>query len=508
MLRIDGRDMPTFADVQVAAAMAVPGERMSIAIDRSGHHLTLEATIEVDPMTNMPSLGISPAGSATIVSDPKVNPVLKRALQSLGDGFTPEAAWTLVALGPAQGTKEPVERWGQLEAAAKRTNGADFTWWWESPDGVSHHGVVRAKPQWQPLRYADATSQTLVGVELGLGGLVPVVEIERVIVGGANDGTLEAGDLVLAFNGIVAPRMRAFRDIVKRHGAGDAPMTIERSGKVLEVLVHIVDEGLFESSPQLGVFPAYAWNADRLAQPMTEVGMPGPVGTPAIIATPVADLGIAPGATFSVPGRTELSPWRALWIAIQDAIERGHDEVQLTIDDGTGPREVMIPLDATWTAQLAQLHWQSPLGPYVFDSLQVTRSSGGDPIEAVQMGLHETWNFVVLTYVTIDRLFRGTVGVEQLHGPVGIVHLGTRIADKGVAYMLFFLALISVNLAVLNFLPLPIVDGGLMLYLVYEKFKGRPPSIGFQNGAALVGLLLIGSLFLVTFYNDILRLVG
>ena len=75
-------------------------------------------------------------------------------------------------------------------------------------------------------------------------------------------------------------------------------------------------------------------------------------------------------------------------------------------------------------------------------------------------------------------------------------------------YLVFFLAMISVNLAVLNFLPLPIVDGGLFLYLIYEKFKGRPPSVGFQNGAALVGLMLIATAFVVTFYNDILRLVG
>ena len=114
----------------------------------------------------------------------------------------------------------------------------------------------------------------------------------------------------------------------------------------------------------------------------------------------------------------------------------------------------------------------------------------------------------MLTYLTIDRLFRGTVKVEHLQGPVGIVHIGSKVADRGFSYLLFFLGLISVNLAVINFLPLPIVDGGLFLYLVYEAFKGRPPSVGFQNGAALVGLLLIATAFVVTFYNDIVRIIG
>ena len=76
------------------------------------------------------------------------------------------------------------------------------------------------------------------------------------------------------------------------------------------------------------------------------------------------------------------------------------------------------------------------------------------------------------------------------------------------SYLLFFLAIISVNLAVLNFLPLPIVDGGLFLYLIYEKMFKKPPSIAFQNAAAMLGLGLIATLFIVTFYNDIVRLVG
>jgi regulator of sigma E protease len=96
--------------------------------------------------------------------------------------------------------------------------------------------------------------------------------------------------------------------------------------------------------------------------------------------------------------------------------------------------------------------------------------------------------------------------VEQLRGPVGIVHLGARVVDRGAMYLVFFLAMISVNLAVLNFLPLPIVDGGLFLYLVYEQLAGRAPSLRFQNAATMVGLLLLGTLFLFTFYNDVMRI--
>ena len=86
--------------------------------------------------------------------------------------------------------------------------------------------------------------------------------------------------------------------------------------------------------------------------------------------------------------------------------------------------------------------------------------------------------------------------------------MGTLVAEKGVIWLIFFLALISVNLAVINFLPLPIVDGGQFLLLVFEALRGRPAPIQIQNGLTLAGLALIGCIFLVVTFNDIKNLLG
>jgi regulator of sigma E protease len=110
-------------------------------------------------------------------------------------------------------------------------------------------------------------------------------------------------------------------------------------------------------------------------------------------------------------------------------------------------------------------------------------------------------------YVTLGRLFQGSVGVQHLQGPVGIVHTGTRVARQGGTYLLFFLGLISVNLAVINFLPIPIVDGGHMVFLLVEKLKGSPVSDRIQTAALYVGLAMILSIFAMTFYYDIARIV-
>ena len=91
----------------------------------------------------------------------------------------------------------------------------------------------------------------------------------------------------------------------------------------------------------------------------------------------------------------------------------------------------------------------------------------------MSMGLDRTWNVVLTTYLTLVRLFEGTVKMEHLQGPVGIAHMGTLIAREGLVWLLFFMGVISVNLAVVNFLPIPIADGGHMVFLLPRSQRGR-----------------------------------
>src|SRR5690606_29639305 len=110
--------------------------------------------------------------------------------------------------------------------------------------------------------------------------------------------------------------------------------------------------------------------------------------------------------------------------------------------------------------------------------------------------------------VTLLRLFEGSVQVEQLSGPVGIAHIGKLVAERGWAALLWFLALISVNLAVINFLPLPIVDGGLFVFLLVEGITRRPVPAVVQQVVGYAGLALIAAVFLLLTYHDLLTLFG
>ena len=114
--------------------------------------------------------------------------------------------------------------------------------------------------------------------------------------------------------------------------------------------------------------------------------------------------------------------------------------------------------------------------------------------------------FVAQTYVTLRRLLGGLVSPKDLMGPVGIMTLSYRIvAERPFVYYVYFLGLISAAIAVFNFLPLPPLDGGLVVLLVVEKIKGSALSERVQAIIAYTGWTLIGSLIRYVTFNDIVR---
>jgi len=134
---------------------------------------------------------------------------------------------------------------------------------------------------------------------------------------------------------------------------------------------------------------------------------------------------------------------------------------------------------------------------------------GENALDAVGIGIHKTYYFILMVYRTMQRMiFSRSVSVEQMSGPLGIIDIGGQIARTGLVQFLFFLAMISANLAVINFLPLPIVDGGLMVFLTIEKIKGSPVSLRVQVATQMIGLFLIIGAFLFVTYQDAVRLWG
>jgi regulator of sigma E protease len=140
-----------------------------------------------------------------------------------------------------------------------------------------------------------------------------------------------------------------------------------------------------------------------------------------------------------------------------------------------------------------------------FDDLKRLYKASG-PLDAIRMGYKKTVMFIAQAYLTLKRLLGGLVSPKELMGPVGIITISYRIvSEQPLVYYVYFLGLISAVIAVFNFLPLPPLDGGLIVLLLAEKVKGSALRERTQEIIAYAGWALIGSLILYVTFNDIVR---
>ncbi len=126
---------------------------------------------------------------------------------------------------------------------------------------------------------------------------------------------------------------------------------------------------------------------------------------------------------------------------------------------------------------------------------------------AIGTGFKRTVLWGKRVFLVLKSLFTRTVSAQNLAGPVGIFTISYAVTQYGVGTLLYFLALISINLAIINIFPIPVLDGGHLLFLLIEKIKGSPVALKTQVIAQSVGLVLLLSLAVFVTYNDILRLV-
>ena len=128
-------------------------------------------------------------------------------------------------------------------------------------------------------------------------------------------------------------------------------------------------------------------------------------------------------------------------------------------------------------------------------------------LDAVPAAFNETWRMITVSVEMMGKIVTGKASLKNLSGPITIAQVANDSASRGVAWFLGFLGLVSLSLGIINLLPIPMLDGGQLVFLLFEKIKGAPLSEEFQLKGQTIGIIFLLCFMSIAFYNDILRLV-
>ena len=127
---------------------------------------------------------------------------------------------------------------------------------------------------------------------------------------------------------------------------------------------------------------------------------------------------------------------------------------------------------------------------------------------AILRAFDKTWEMSVLTLKVLAKMISGDASVKNLSGPISIAKYAGQSASIGATALLTFLAIVSISLGVLNLLPIPLLDGGHLVYYIIEFFTGKPVSDSVQMTGQQIGIVLLFGLMGLALYNDFVRLLG
>jgi regulator of sigma E protease len=216
--------------------------------------------------------------------------------------------------------------------------------------------------------------------------------------------------------------------------------------------------------------------------------------------SPAAVAGMAPGDQITSIEGKPVKSWFDIHRALLDVSPGG--VAQISYNRAGAERQTTLKVDAAQAAAIRGVRYY--INPGLLAPYNIVRKAP-NPLVAINWGVMETRDFILQFYVTLQRMFGGSIGLSNMMGPYGILRSGVSFSYKGYDWLLWFLAMISANLAVVNFLPIPVVDGGQFVFLILEKIKGKPISPRAMAIAQYAGLAFLAAVVVFVTYHDIMR---
>ncbi len=303
---------------------------------------------------------------------------------------------------------------------------------------------------------------------------------------------ITGGDEVIAVNG---KKVETYGDLRIR--------LLDKAGQ--RVLLEVKSPTGSYSEKQLDLS---ALNIDDTASkdPLEDVGLKVKVGMPIIRAilsgSPAQQAGLKEGEqVLALGGKKVVS----LSQMIDEIKRHPNEQLPVVVEDKNGnERTVLVNLTSDVDAEGRTV---GKIGIAFGVDLPITTITY-NPVESLWAGTAKTWNSVVFSVKMIGKMIIGEVSVKNLSGPVTIADYAGQTARMGVEPFISFLALVSLSLGVLNLLPIPVLDGGHLMYYSVELITGKPVSESFQLAAQKIGIVLLCGLTMLALFNDITRLLS
>jgi len=220
--------------------------------------------------------------------------------------------------------------------------------------------------------------------------------------------------------------------------------------------------------------------------------------------SPAYEAGIKPGDTILAIDNYPIREWLDVLTMVKESEGK---ELEITVGRDGGEQQIRVTpaIDSVENVFGEEVEQRFMIGIVKKETIEY-QSVG--PIRALKDAIWQTWMFIYLTFMGVVKIIQNVVPASELGGPILIAQLAGEQARAGWLNLCYFMGLLSVNLGILNLLPIPVLDGGHLVFLTIEGILRKPVSERIQILAQQVGIALLCTLMIFVFYNDIVRVIS